>query len=210
MKILSMVTIFLILVGSIVFFVNEQNVDGLEKIQKDCENGDMEECSALGGIYKFGITLEQDTAKATELYERACNGNLYSACTQLTLMHDVISNFKKAEELLSKSCNNKDFAGCVRLGSLYQLSYLEEKSRIYYEKACDAGDWVSCNEVGEHFYGAGRYRYSVGGTRNKEASKKYFEKACDFGKDDIGVKFDLELREKWQGACIAYNILNKI
>lgn len=82
MKIVSFskVAIGLILVAQFAF---TNMLDDAKGVQKACEGGDMEKCNALAGMYQLGIMFEKDVAKAMELYEKACGGNVYSACAQV-------------------------------------------------------------------------------------------------------------------------------
>jgi len=144
---------------------------------------------------QLGIMFEKDAAKAMELYEKACGGNVYSTCAQAGLQYIKEFDDKKAEELLTKACDNRVSLGCSGLGVLYRMTD-KEKGVVYFQKACDTGEneWAACKGAGEDYYSLGR----------KEMAKKYLKKACDLGKEHIGVKYDPDLKKSWQEACDLY------
>ena len=188
----SKVAIGLILVAQFAF---ANMLDDVKGVQKACEGGDMEKCNVLAGMYQLGIMFEKDAAKAMELYEKACGGNVYSTCAQAGLQYIKEFDDKKAEELLTKACDNRVSLGCSGLGVLYRMTD-KEKGVVYFQKACDTGEneWAACKGAGEDYYSLGR----------KEMAKKYLKKACDLGKEHIGVKYDPDLKKSWQEACDLY------
>ena len=48
-----------------------------------CALRDPSACYNLGIQYRFGEGVQQDLARAAELYRRACDGNVFEACTNL-------------------------------------------------------------------------------------------------------------------------------
>lgn len=83
---------------------------------KDCEKGQVSDCTILGKMYLNGRILEKDTQRAMDFFQQACDGKDGKGCYYLGSIH----------------VNEK--------GKLYQ----PEKAQSYFEMACDFGHTLGC------------------------------------------------------------------
>ena len=73
-------------------------------------------------MYREGQGVKQDYFKATELYEKACNGGDVGGCNNLGLMYingqGVRADKQKALNLWGKACDMKDQMACENYAKL--------------------------------------------------------------------------------------------
>ena len=101
----------LVLLGSLAFgitFSKEQ----VKQFVQNCEAGDFEACSYAGALYKNptkfgGNASDRDYKKVLYYFKKACDGNVYEACSDLGVMYfdgkGVKKDYKKAVELFDKA-----------------------------------------------------------------------------------------------------------
>lgn len=101
-------------------------------------------CVQQGHIYDYGDGgVPYDTARALELYTRACQSGVMDACTLLgDLYHgdpDVERDTDRAIKLYNKACRAGWSASCIRLGDMYYsgdgVSQDHAQAAIYYKKS---------------------------------------------------------------------------
>ncbi len=86
--------------------------------QKGCDNGDLDACSNLGIRYFHAQGVQQDYAKAKELFTKTCMSNqpIAIACFNLGVMYvsgrGVAKDETKAKELFNKACDSGLSEGC--------------------------------------------------------------------------------------------------
>ena len=56
--------------------------------EKECDAGSADRCRRLAATYAFGEGVEKDEARATDLYERACEMKDAPACVFAGQMHE--------------------------------------------------------------------------------------------------------------------------
>ena len=205
----SKVVIGLLLVGSLAF-ANEQLAFSQEQIdvfRKKCEDGEAFYCEALGEMYNSGLAgADKDIKKAIKFYKKACDANMYEACSNLAAIYakgdGVKEDNKKAMELYNKACDGKYALGCANLGYMYYegrgVKINRAKGATYFRKACDAGNWLGCGNFGI---------YNYNDTQDMKKAKEYFKKACDLGADAQDVRDILRNKEAWQRFCDIYKAL---
>jgi TPR repeat protein len=92
---------------------------------KRCDKGDMSACAGLAESYDVGARgLPKDEHKAFELFQKACDGNLVSACVRLGGFYEegrgVPVSYPKARALFERACTKDEGSGCNALGVLYR------------------------------------------------------------------------------------------
>ena len=115
------ITIFIILFSLSITLFGE-NTTKL-KLYKACDNGDAKVCFNRGVMYENGLGVQQDGAKAVELFDISCNGGYVPSCSHLGVMYEngfsIQQDKIKALELFQKACNGGDAQGCFNLGTMY-------------------------------------------------------------------------------------------
>ncbi|WP_096029400.1 tetratricopeptide repeat protein [Campylobacter lanienae] len=54
-----------------------------KKLESSCDNGDMKACFSLGKLYYNGEGVKQNYQKVAELWKKACDSGISSACGAL-------------------------------------------------------------------------------------------------------------------------------
>ncbi len=91
----------------------------LEYYNKACEAGEVEGCSAAGGLY-----LNTEPQKARELFNKACEKNDGYSCEMVGSILIEAKEFKKAYEFLVKGCELGDKMSCEFAGDLRRSKQL--------------------------------------------------------------------------------------
>ena len=91
----------------------------LEYYNKACEVGEVEGCSAAGGIY-----LDNDPQKARELCNKACEQNDGYSCGMIGSILIEAKKFKEAYTFLEKGCKLNDKMSCEFAGDLKRSKQL--------------------------------------------------------------------------------------
>ena len=196
----------LALLGSLAFgitFSKEQ----VKEFEQKCEAGDSQACGYAGAFYKLptefgGNSSDRDYKKVLYYYKKACDGNVYEACSDLGAMYHsgkgVKKDYKKAVELFDKACDGGYADGCSNLGYMYDYGKGVKmditRAMGYYRRACDAGSWVACRNFASGLQASG----------DRARAAQYYKKACELGKKGFVVSED---KDYLQNACDKYDIL---
>ena len=196
----------LALLGSLAF--SETEFQSLRKqFEQKCEAGDPEYCGHAGALYHSptelgGDASDRDYKKTLYFYKKACDGNVYEACSDLGGMYaegkGVKKDYKKAITLWAKACDGGNAGSCSNLGVMYANGKGVKKDMTramgYYRRSCDMGDWIACGNFAAQL--------EIGGDRARAA--QYYKKACELGKKGFIVSED---KDYLQNACDKYDIL---
>ena len=89
---------------------------------RTCE-GDAMRCYGLGAAYNHGRGVEQDYARAAELFRQACEGGIAISCVSLGIMYQtgrgVTQDYARAAELFRQGCDGGAARACASLGAMY-------------------------------------------------------------------------------------------
>lgn len=152
----------------------------LEYLSKGCNGGNAEGCVFLGYKYSVGKMVQQDYAKAKDLFTQACKISA-SECTALGKLYfhgrGVKEDKKIALEYYHKACIGGDEDTCFDLGNMYMDAKdgVEQNSSVamdYYMKSCTAGKPLACSNVGA------LYERGNGVKQNYLQAKLYYSMAC--------------------------------
>ena len=149
-----------------------------------------------------GNSSDRDYKKVLYYYKKACDGNVYEACSDLGAMYHsgkgVKKDYKKAVELFDKACDGGYADGCSNLGYMYDYGKGVKmditRAMGYYRRACDAGSWVACRNFASGLQASG----------DRARAAQYYKKACELGKKGFVVSED---KDYLQNACDKYDIL---
>ena len=72
---------------SSVLFAQKSTTSSVKELERECNSNIVNSCLILGIKYENGDGLSQDKLKASELYQKACDGNIYSGCFYLAMMY---------------------------------------------------------------------------------------------------------------------------
>jgi hypothetical protein len=125
--------------------------------ERECEAGSADRCRRLAATYAFGQGVDKDDARATALYEHACDMKDGPACMFAGQMHEfshgVPQDYAAAARFYERACDIEYAAGC------YNLAILVEKGRgvapdraraaDLYQVACTAGAKQACDKARE-------------------------------------------------------------
>ena len=145
---------------------------------KACDGGNMGACNNLGFLYKKGLGVKQNGAKALELYSKACESGENKSCYNVGLTYyfgnaGVKKDYTKARSYYAKACELDVPMACFNLGCMYANGEGGKKDSVkaldLYEKACDLGYGGGCLNAGV-LYGE-KQQYG------KE--RKLYEKGCE-------------------------------
>ena len=157
-----------------------------------CERGDAPSCYILGSMQRAGLGAGRDLAAAAANMERACEGEVWPACTELAGLHRrkeiKAASLDRAAELAARACDAGHGLGCVEHGLVLVAG--EEAGRgakgkgragaeqaVYrFRKACYGGEFEGCAWLGS-LYGEG----TGGVSRSPKLAAKFLEKACKEG-----------------------------
>ena len=137
----------LALLGSLAF--SETEFQSLRKqFEQKCEAGDPEYCGHAGALYHSptelgGDASDRDYKKTLYFYKKACDGNVYEACSDLGGMYaegkGVKKDMTRAMGYYRRSCDMGDWIACGNFAA--QLEIGGDRARVaqYYKKACELG-----------------------------------------------------------------------
>lgn len=125
--------------------------------ERECDAGSSDRCRRLALTYAFGQGVEKDEARATALYEHACELKDPSACVFAGQMyeyaHGVEKDDAKAARFYEKSCDLQWAPGCYNLAIMYErgtgVPHDRAKAGDLYQIACTAGAKTSCDKAQE-------------------------------------------------------------
>lgn len=149
-------------------YVTQNYLKAKEFYEKSCYTKvkDEEGCAQLGMLYKYGMGVESDLAKAFSLLDESCTGyeryqknivRSFVACSLLAQMYQygefVDKNINQAISLYELGCKWDIYLQgwpCSQLGDIYlagvQVPQDKEQAIAYYKKACNLGNKESCDE----------------------------------------------------------------
>jgi TPR repeat protein len=155
----------------------------LAQLTRDCDEGALAVCDALGVVYIKGRGVEIDPTKARALFRRACDGGVAAGCYSMATLYrhglGVGRNVPEAMRFLDKACGLGNYLACqdaaVTYGSGDGVPRDFRRSMLFFEKACDGGWSPACSNLARF------YEYGAGVERNSEKAKAYYKKACELG-----------------------------
>jgi uncharacterized protein len=121
----------------------------------ECEAGAADRCRRLAVTYAMARGVERDEARATELYERACDMKDWASCVFAGQMHEyhhgVPEDLAAATAFYARACDAHWGAAC------YNLAIMVENGRgvpadpvraaSLYDIACAAGAKIACTRA---------------------------------------------------------------
>ncbi|GHS87700.1 hypothetical protein FACS189487_04330 [Campylobacterota bacterium] len=124
----------------------------IAELEKECKNGNAVSCTELGVLYYEGDDVQQDYAKASELFKKACDQGYAQGCISLGFLYangdGVPQDYAKANELYKKVCDKGYAQGCTNLGFSYEngdgVKQNNAKALEFYTKSCDMGNNNGC------------------------------------------------------------------
>ena len=138
-----------------------------------CDGGNVQACAALGDV----VFDSGNEAGAVLLWEKACNGRVAYACTEVASGHLARANQSAAARNLAiqagtKACDLGDGDGCLVVADA--TTPLERRS-VWFERACALNLGDGCA------FAAHSARQGDFGPRNAAAAVRFGEKACTLG-----------------------------
>jgi TPR repeat protein len=117
-------------------------------------------CRGLAELYRQGLGVDKDQARALAILDKACDGDEASCCSYLGLIYveglDVPydrTHQLKGTKYYEKACGLGSSGACWHLGHLYLSGAIlpadAKKGHSLIQKACDSGDSVACGELDE-------------------------------------------------------------
>ena len=99
-----------------------------------------------------GKGVEQDDAKASKFYEKACNAGELSGCDSLASLHQNSGEHTKAAAIFERACEKRFGLSCYNLAQIYEAGICivadEIKALELYVKACKRGYAAVCYYLG--------------------------------------------------------------
>ncbi|GHV59331.1 hypothetical protein FACS1894103_2490 [Campylobacterota bacterium] len=125
----------------------------IAELEKGCKNGNAANCTDLGASYYWGDGVQQDYAKAAELFKKGCDKGNAAGCANLGGLYyegdGVQQDYAKTAELYKKACDKGHALGCSNLGFLYYegngVKQNNAKALELFTKSCDLGDNNGCD-----------------------------------------------------------------
>jgi hypothetical protein len=138
--------------------VQKDHEKSLVYFRAGCEAGEgrVLACVGLADVYLDGLGTAMDRARAIEILEPACEGDVPLACSRLGLIHtrgmgvpDDEAHHRIGTKYYDKACRLGEAGACVHLAELYRsgtgVPFDPRKARAFFQKACDAGDDSACS-----------------------------------------------------------------
>jgi len=173
-------------------FAEEAAPPTLAELEKAVEEGHVESMFLLGARYADGNAVEQDWAKAKELFEQAIEKGHAEAMFRLGDMYRSIPgveqdwklDWKKAKELYEQAIEAGHAEAMFCLGNMYSGGIVDdddvviieqdwEKTRELYEKAAINGSTAAAFEIGA------LYMLGIGVDENPKKAIEYLGKAAE-------------------------------
>lgn len=144
--------------------------------------GKVRACVTAGRAYFDGDGVTADHARASALWQRACDAGDAEGCGLAGSMLETgdggVTDGPRAVELYTKGCKLNDARSCCNLGSQWAEGKnvprqdLAEAKRLY-EKSCALNLGTGCFNLGNS------YRLGESVPVSLLEAKKYFERACE-------------------------------
>jgi uncharacterized protein len=125
-------------------------------------------------MFRDGADVDRDYEHAADLFERACDNDIWSACVELGAAfekgHGRTRDPARAAALFSSACDHRDGEGCRSLGALYArgagVHMSRERSFDLYRRGCALGTRDACfEEAVRIFQGDGTQKDEVEGEK---------------------------------------------
>lgn len=154
---------------------------GIEWITRSANKGYVEGLAYLGGYYRSGTYVEQDNAKAMQLFLKAVSkGSCYSM-QRIAYMYysgaGVTQDYTKAREWYEKASDYGEDYSTYQLGLIYEngrgVDKDYAKAIAYYELAGKKGYGQGYNSAGNMYY------WGTGVTTDYSKCVKYYQKAAE-------------------------------
>lgn len=101
---------------------DQWNLEDVERLKKECDDGDVKMCNLLGYIHEHGRGVKQDVFMAVELYRKACNKRDGDACVSLGDAYRVGRGVRQSDNdalvFYGKACDIKEKRGCKEYAKL--------------------------------------------------------------------------------------------
>lgn len=150
-NVITTIVVWTVIIGGIYLFstnetiqnwMEESSREWVEENEKKCSNGDGEACHHLAGAVLDGDSgLKKDTARAIELYTKACNLGATDACLDHGHLYYRNHDYTKAISFYEKGCEGHNGEGCFYVGIMYHQGDLVKKdltkARTFFKKACE-------------------------------------------------------------------------
>jgi TPR repeat protein len=142
-------------------------------LDEACRGGEDLACRHSADMLASGEAGPRDEPRAKQLFQRACDHGVATACTYLASIERSAGNLAQSGQLLVRACDGGDRRGCS-LAAVLELSSAKAPDAILARLAdtCDAGDSDGCNSLGTLLLD----------TRHTEAdahrAAELFERAC--------------------------------
>jgi TPR repeat protein len=156
--------------------------DDAQDCAAQCEAGDAPSCGTLAVMYKDGVGVPKDWAKAASLAERACGKDVMSGCRTFAAAklggEGTAKDPPGALALLDKACQAGDGMGCVELGAARLTDpKLARDAQYAFRRACyGGGEPEGCAWLGALYAeGKGDLRAAP------KVAVPFFEKGCREG-----------------------------
>jgi uncharacterized protein len=122
---------------------------------QECDAGSADRCRRLAATYALGDGVEKDEARATALYEHACEMMDAPACVFAGQMHEyahgVPKDDAKAARLYETACNLGWATGCYNQAIMFEngrgVAVDRDKAEKLYDTACAAGAKPACERA---------------------------------------------------------------
>ena len=127
----------------------------LSLCEAECDAGSADRCRRLAATYAFGDRVDKDEARATELYQRACDMDDPPACVFAGQMneygHGVPKDPSKAARLYERACDGGWKPGCYNLAIMFEngrgVPEDHERAAALYQATCAAGAQQACEKA---------------------------------------------------------------
>jgi TPR repeat protein len=171
----------------------------IKQFAAECEQNKYASCTGLGDWYSRHSDAASQS-RATELYERACNGGDAAGCYSLGLQYeyrkyehgtDNADDEARAEELLQRACNMGNADGCSSL----DLRRTQARAVSLDQRKCDEGDPIGCVALATA-YGSGN-----GVLMDKARALALYQQACERMNSKLGCWYLGSMYEKGQGVA---------
>ena len=124
----------------------------LPYLKEACGRDEPRACLRLGAAFADGIAVEQDSARAAVLDQKACDQGFLEGCYFLGVAHakgkGVPVDHSAAARLYQQTCDGGYAAGCAQLSELYAdglgIDKDTDRALALSKQACSLGFSASC------------------------------------------------------------------
>ena len=168
--------------------MERQHAERAVVYQELCDQGSAENCFEIANVTMRGRGIEQDLARARELFRKSCDMGYIMACNDLgwSYQHPMQDGFPqeydRAAEYYREACDGDVMMACANLAGLHFFGHgmPEDQQRAVEltEKTCDGDYAEGCYAMGS------AYMEGIGGlSPNAAKAADFFEKACELDPD---------------------------